>query len=60
MESTKLKRRTFKVKYVELICHPRDFLHGGGGPQIGEAYRPPVYTISHWFDSSFMIGGMTI
>ena len=39
MESTKLKRQTFKVKYVELICHPRDFLHGGGGPQIGEVTR---------------------
>ena len=39
MESTKLKRQTFKAKYVELICHPRDFLHGGGGPQIGEVTR---------------------
>ena len=52
MESTKLKRQTFKVKYVELICHPRDFLHGGGGPQKGEVTRfggetRPFYTISH-------------
>ena len=38
MESTK-KRQTFKVQYMDWICHPRAFLHGGGGPQIGEVTR---------------------
>ena len=39
MESTKLKLQTFKEQYVDWICQPRAFLHGGGGPQIGEVTR---------------------
>ena len=39
MESTNLKRQTFKVKYVEWIGHPGACLHGGGGSQIGEVTR---------------------